>query len=169
MNIAQVLKAEISRISKHEAKVLTSTTRSTAIQLKTTVASLKQRLATLEKANKELQKQVATLIANQPAPQVEPEGRAWITGKGIKTLRGKLGLSQKEFGKMTGVSKGCVVQWESKSGMLKFRGATKKAVMAIRGIGKVEARKRLDEMVVVKVAKKKVVKKVKKAGLKGRK
>jgi len=54
--------------------------------------------------------------------------------------------------------------------MLKFRGATKKAVMAIRGIGKAEARKRLDEMVVKKVvAKKKVVKKVKKAGLKGRK
>jgi hypothetical protein len=35
MNIAQVLKAEISRISKHEAKLLTSSTRSGATQNKT--------------------------------------------------------------------------------------------------------------------------------------
>jgi len=47
MNIAQVLKAEISRISKHEAKLLTSTTRSTAILLKKTTADLKNRLSIL--------------------------------------------------------------------------------------------------------------------------
>jgi len=171
MNIAQVLKAEISRISKHEAKVLTSTTRATAIQLKTTVANLKQRLATLEKSNRVLQKQVATLIASQPAPEVEPEGRAWISGKGVKTLRRKTGLTQGELAKLTGVSKGCVVQWESKSGMLKLRDATKKAIMAVRGIGKVEARKRLDEIVVVKkvIAKKPVKRAVKTASLKRRK
>jgi len=158
MNIAQVLKAEISRIAKREAKVLTSPTRSTTIILKKNVADLKQRLATLEKSNRELQKQVATLIANQPKPQIEPEGRAWISGKGIKTLRRKTGLTQGELAKLTGVSKGCVVQWESKSGMLKLRDATKKAIMAVRGIGKVEARKRLEEMAVKKVVKKAVKK-----------
>ena len=171
MNIAQVLKAEISRISKHEAKLLSAPTRSTAIILKKNVADLKTRLTTLEKSNKELQKQVATLIANQPKPVEEPEGRAWITGKGVKTLRRKLGLSQSEFGKLTGASSHAVYLWESKSGMLRLRDVTKKAVMAIRDIGKAEARKRLDEVVVVKVAAKKAVKKVagKRAGLKGRK
>jgi methylthioribose-1-phosphate isomerase len=94
MNIAQVLKAEISRISKHEAKLLTSSTRSTAIQLKKTTADLKNRLSILEKANKELQKQVATLIANQPKPVEEPEAKGWISGKGVKYLRKKLGLTQ---------------------------------------------------------------------------
>jgi len=157
MNIAQVLKAEISRISKHEAKVLSSPTRSTTIILKKNVADLKSRLSILEKAMKEHHKQVATLIASQPKPVEQPEGRAWITGKGIKALRGKLGLSQGEFGKLTGVSSGAVTLWESKPGMLKFRGATRKAVMAVRKIsGKAEARKRLDEMVVKKIAKKMV-------------
>jgi len=148
-------------LSSQWGALYSSPTRSTTIILKTTVASLKQRLATLEKSNKELQKQVATLIANQPAPKEEPEGRAWITGKGVKTLRRKTGLAQGELAKLTGVSKGCVVQWESKSGMLKLRDATKKAIMAVRGIGKVESRKRLDEMVGKKVVVKKAVKKVK--------
>ncbi len=146
MNIAQVLKAEITRISKREAKLLSSPTRSSTIHLKKTVADLKQRLSILEKTNKELQKQVATLIANQPAPTEQPEGRTWISGKGVKALRKKLGLTQGEFGKLTGVTSHAVVLWESKPGMLKFRDTTKKAIMAIRGIGKAEARKRLDSM-----------------------
>jgi DNA-binding transcriptional regulator YiaG len=147
MNIAQVLKAEISRISKHEAKVLSSPTRTATIILKKNVADLKSRLSTLEKANKELQQQVATLIASQPKPVVEAEDKGWISGKGVKALRRKLGLTQDELARLTGVSKGAVVQWESKSGMLKLRDATKKAIMAVREIGgKGEARKRLEEM-----------------------
>jgi DNA-binding transcriptional regulator YiaG len=158
MNIVQVLKAEISRISKRESKALTSTTRSTAIVLKKTVADLKIRLAVLEKSNKELQKQVATLISSQPAPVEAPEGRAWISGKGVKALRRKLGLTQGELAKLTGVSTGAVVQWESKSGMLKLRDATKTSLMAIRGIGKTEARKRLAEMAPAKGKRAKVAK-----------
>ena len=148
MNIAQALKTEISRISKREAKALSSPTRSTTIQLKKTVADLKARLATLEKSNKELIKQVESLVQAIPMPVEEPEVKGWISGKGVKSLRKKLGLSQAEFGKLVSVSTGAVVQWESKTGMLKLRDATKKAIMAVRGIGKVEARKRLEEIVV---------------------
>jgi len=83
-NIAKVLREEISRISRHEAKVAISPIRKSSARLRPDVADLKSRIATLEKDNKELQKQVATLIANQPKPVVQPEGRAWITGKGIK-------------------------------------------------------------------------------------
>ena len=82
MNIAQVLKAEISRISKKEAKALTSATRSTAIQLKKTVADLKGRLSALEKSNKELQKQVESLVQAIPKPVEEPEVKGWISGRG---------------------------------------------------------------------------------------
>ena len=165
MNIAQVLKAEISRISKREAKLLTSTTRSTAIQLKKTVADLKARLALLEKEVKRLNVIVINLASTQPAPAEAPEGRAWITGKGVKTLRKKLGITQVELAKLTKVSLSAVVQWERKPGMLKLRDATKKAIMAVREIsGKVEARKMLDEVAPVKG---KV--KGKRSGLKGRK
>ena len=149
MNIAQVLKAEISRISKREAKLLTSSTRSTAIILKKTTADLKTRLALLEKEYKRLNVLVINLASTQPAPTVSEDAtdkKGWISGKGVKAMRKKMGVSQKELAKLTGVSTGAVVQWERKQGMLKLRDATKKAIMAIRGIGKVEARKRLDEL-----------------------
>jgi DNA-binding transcriptional regulator YiaG len=165
MNIAQVLKAEISRISKKEAKALTTTTRSTTIILKKTFSDLKNRLSTLEKANKELQKQVEALVQAIPKPVEEPEVKGWISGKGVKALRRKLGLSQGEFGKLTNASSHAVYLWESKPGMLKLRDGTKKAIMAIRGIGKVEAKKRLEAM-LVKVKKVVAKKKVKKAAVK---
>jgi len=57
-----------------------------------------------------------------------------------------MGLTQEELGKLTNVSLGGVRAWERQTGMLKMRDATKKAIMAVRGIGKVEARKRLDEL-----------------------
>jgi hypothetical protein len=47
---------------------------------------------------------------------------------------------------LTGVSTGAVTTWERKPGMLKLRDATKKAIMAVRGIGKAEARKRLNDL-----------------------
>jgi len=171
MNIAQVLKAEISRISRHEAKVATTPIRRSAAKMRPIWADLKNRLAILEKEVKRLNLLAINLVSTQPAPAVASvEYKGWITGRGVKSLRGKLGLSQKEFGKLTGASPRAVVLWESKPGMLKLRDATKKAIMAVRGIGKVEARKKLEGMVARKVAKKKVKKAAgKKAGLKGRK
>jgi DNA-binding transcriptional regulator YiaG len=169
MNIAQVLKAEISRISKREAKSLITPIRKSSAKIKPDVADLKNRLALLEKEYKRLNVLVINLASTQPAPAEAPQDDVRITGKGVKAMRKKTGLSQKEFGKLTGVSTSAVVQWERKKGVLKLRDATRKAIMAVRGIGKVEARKRLDAVVVKKVApKKKAVKRaVKKAGLKG--
>jgi DNA-binding transcriptional regulator YiaG len=151
-NIAKVLREEITRIARKETKLSIAPIRKSTAKLKPDVADLKNRLATLEKEVKRLNLLAINLVSTQPAPIVaegsnEPEGRAWISGKGIKSLRWKTGLSQKDFGRLVGVSLSSVVQWESKPGMLKFRDATKKAIMAIRGIGKTEARKRLAEAV----------------------
>lgn len=176
MNIAQVLKAEITRLSKKEAKVQNSPTKATTIQLKKSVADLKSRLATLEKSNKELQKQVESLVAAVPKPVEDAEVKGRISGKGVKSLRKKMGLSQAEFGKLVGVSTGAVVQWEKKQGTLKLRQATLKAIIGVKGLGKKEARKRLDEVAPMVVAsvkkagkKAKKTKKVKKASVKTRK
>jgi DNA-binding transcriptional regulator YiaG len=129
--------------------------RKPAAKIRLDVADLKGRVLLLEKELKRLTLLAINLASTQPAPAEAPEeGRAWISGKGVKTLRRKLGLSQKEFGKLTGVTSHAVMLWEGKPGMLKFRDKTKAAVMAVRSIGKTEARKRLDEMVVKKAVSK---------------
>jgi DNA-binding transcriptional regulator YiaG len=146
-NIAKVLKEEISRIARHEAKVAVSPIRKPTIRLRRDVADLKVRLALMEKVNKQLQVVLTKIQAAQPAaPATESESKGWISGKGIRSLRKRLGLSQAEFAKLVGVSDQGVYQWESKPGMLKLRPATKGAVFAVRGIGAKEAKQRLAEM-----------------------
>ncbi len=65
---------------------------------------------------------------------------------------------------MTGVSLGGVRAWERQQGMLKLKDASKVAILSIKGIGKAEARKRLEAMKPVK----KVVAKVRKVSKGGK-
>ena len=164
-NIAKVLREEISRIARHEAKVAVTPIRKPTIRLRKDVANLKVRLALLEKATKELQAVVAKIQAAQPEAVPELQEKGWISGKGVKGLRKKLGLSQNDFAKLVGVSSQAVVLWESKPGMLKMRDTSKAAVFAVRGLGKAEAKQRMDEM----GKKTKVVRKSKKPADKRRK
>jgi DNA-binding transcriptional regulator YiaG len=145
-NVAKVLKEEIARISRKVAKAAVTSIRKPTVRLRKDVADLKRRLAVLEKANKELQASLAKVEAAQPATPPEQTSRAWISGKGIKTLRKRLGLSQADFARLLGVSMQIVQVWEKKPGMLTLRKDTKAAVFAVRGIGAREAKKRLEEM-----------------------
>jgi DNA-binding transcriptional regulator YiaG len=155
-NIAKVLKEEISRIARHEAKIAVTPIRKPTIRVRRDVADLKVRLAALEKVSQALQ---AALTKLQPAaPSTPVAEKGWISGKGIRSLRKRLGLSQGEFARLVDASSQAVYTWESKPGMLKLREATRAAVFAIRGIGAREARKRLAAMTVPPKAKKRAAK-----------
>lgn len=137
-NIAKMLKDEIQRIAKHEIKQAITTLRRDNIALKRMSADLKRRLAQLESINKRL---VAKAEAIHPKVEVSgsDETKARITGKIIRSIRSRLGLSQNAFAKLVGVSSQAVIKWEHKDGRLKFRGDTKQRIVAIRNIGKREA------------------------------
>ena len=153
-NVITVLKAEISRIARKEAKAAVAPFRKPTTSARRTFADLKRRVVTLEKEGRRL----AALLAK--VPQSEPQAdsakaKGWISGKGVRSLRQKLGLTQEEFAKLVGVSSQGVYVWERKPGMLRLREATKAAVMAVRGLGAREAKARLAGMAAKKVAKKK--------------
>ena len=77
----------------------------------------------------------------------EPTGvKAWLTGKGVKSIRKKMRVSQAGFGKLVGASTMSVLHWEKKSGKLTFRGDTLAKIVALRGVGVQEAQRRLAEM-----------------------
>ena len=164
-NIAKVLREEISRISRHEAKVAVTPVRKSAAKVRPDVADLKNRVTTLEKEVKRLNIVVINLVSTQPAPAAAPvDDKVRILGRGVKSLRRKLGLTQDELGKLTGVSLGGVRAWERQQGMLKLKDASKAAILSIKGIGKAEARKRLDAMKPTK----KVVAKARKVSKSGK-
>lgn len=147
-NIVKVLKQEISRIARKEAKAAVAPLRKPHGRARIDIAGLKRRVALLEQANKQLQDRLAQ-CGDAPAVAVatEPSGKGWISGKGVRSLRKRLGLLQAEFATLVGVSTQAVHTWESKPGLLRLRKAPKAAVLAARSLGAREARTRLAELV----------------------
>ena len=145
-NVVKVLKAEISRIGRKESKAAVTPLHRRTVRFERAAADLKRRTSRLEKENRLLQARLAKLEQALPTPAPAEKSRAWITGRGIRSLRRKLGLSQDKFAKLAGVSGQGVYQWERKGGMLRLRADTKAAIMAVRGLGAREARRRLEGM-----------------------
>ena len=142
-NVAQVLKDEIRRIAKSQAKLLTTDLHKDVAKLKHTVAEQKRRIAALERDKNWLVESEKRRIKEAPvAPASDTKAR--ITAKGMRAMRKKLGLSQSDFGKLIGVSLVTIGNWEKKNGPLKVRDTAKAGILAVRGIGAREAKKRLE-------------------------
>jgi DNA-binding transcriptional regulator YiaG len=142
-NVAKLLKDEICRLAKKELKSATSSLKRDVVRLKRTAAEFKRALAQMKRENSRLLKQAKR--AGKDAPQVPEEivARARVTGKMIRSVRLRLGLSQAELAKLLGVTDVSVYQWEHKPGRLTFRGDTKREFLAIRGLTKKEVAERL--------------------------
>jgi len=145
-NVAQVLKAEIARIAKHETKVALAQPKKTGIANTKTLAAVKRRLAEIEKNLSALQKTLQTCCSGS-APVEEPAGpKAWLTGRGVKGLRRKMRLSQQAFARLVKVSTAAIIRWEKKAGKLTIRGNKMANILALRGVGVQEAKRRLADM-----------------------
>jgi DNA-binding transcriptional regulator YiaG len=153
--LAEVLRGEIIRISRREARIATAGIREAKIKLTKTVADLKRKIAKLQGENKWLVAAEKKRLAQKPEIAPEASKKARLTSKGIRRLRRKLGLSQANFAKLLGASTQTVHMWETKEGPLRLRENTTAAVLSARDLGAREAKRRIAEM-----GKKKPVRKV---------
>lgn len=164
MNAMSVLKAEISRLARKEAKQVVAPVQKASATYRGLIAGLRRQVDAL-------QKELAMLKKSVPAPEkalaakTEPEGRFWITGKGVKALRKRLGLTQAQFAKLAGVTGQSVVNWEGAQGKAPIRlKAAIARLQAIRGMGKKQAAEILGQgKAETGKAKRKAKRKVKKA------
>ena len=179
-DIVKVLKAEIVRLAKKEAKSLVMPLKADVVKLKKSNVALRKFIKQLQADNEFLMGAEKRRQLETPAVVPETTGKARVTAKGVRALRKKLGLSQAEFARLINVSMQSVASWESKSGKLNVRDAAKANILSLRGVSRKEAEKKLELLPVKKVVKvvktpvkkaakvksvKKVVKKVvKKAG-----
>jgi len=146
-NIAKVLKAEIARIGKREAKSATQAIGKSNTWLRKTVSDLKKRLVLLEKENKHLAAAMKKFQVEQPQkPDLEEGKKARFTSRGIRALRKKLRLSQADFGKLVGTTTHAVYLWEKKVGALNLRDKTKAAILSVRGLSATGAKEKLAEV-----------------------
>jgi len=152
-DIASVLKAEIARIAKKQAKAMIQPVRKQTVEMRHAVAALKRAAADLQKQFALLAKETQRQAAALPKSGTNDPSRAWVFSKGIRSLRKRLGLSQTEFGRLVGVSAQSVTLWENKDGRLNLRKATLQAILAAKQLGAREARAKLEAMPAAKPAK----------------
>ena len=74
-NIAKVLKEEISRIARKEARAAVAPVRKPSVRLRRDVAGLKKRMAVMEQGMRRLQGLLSKLESSQPEPALTPAAR----------------------------------------------------------------------------------------------
>lgn len=141
-DISAVLKQEISRLSRKEARRQLRALRKAATQYRGDIATLKRVAAKLRSTVARLERRVGNTGAAVRAAQAGAAG-VRITAKGVRSLRARLGLSAAEFGKLIGVTGHSVYMWEH--GVSRPRKVQLLALAGLRDIGKREAAARLQE------------------------
>lgn len=138
-NFSSVLKSEITRLARKEIKAAVDPLRKANAAHRREIAELKRQLALLQRAQKSANRQ-----RQAPAEAGDDTPKTRFVAKGLKTLRARLGLSAAEFGRLIGASGQSVYNWEA--GKAVPRSNQQAAIVAVRGLGKREAARRLEAM-----------------------
>ncbi len=139
-NLAQVMKAEIARVAKRTLRKEFGSTRRAAVQYRRDIAELKRQVKNLIRQVEFLEAQEKRRVA-RPAAEA-PAKDVRFSPRWVKAQRARLGLSAAELGRLMGVSALTVYNWEG--GKARPRAEALAALAAVRGMGRREARKRLE-------------------------
>ena len=139
-DLAGALKEEIRRLARKEIKAETGATKQAVAQYRREIAGLKRQL-------REQEKKIAFLEDQERKRLEEPEAEelaegARFSARSVKAQRERLGLSAADYATLVGVSPLTIYNWEK--GKSRPRREQLAALVAVRGIGKREALRRLE-------------------------
>jgi len=140
-NFNAQFKAEVSRLARKVIRQETEATRKASARHRSDIASLKRDIGKLERHVKLLERGVKTRIKSAPEAATGQKARfspGWVAADRIR-----LGLSAKHYGELVGVTGLTVYNWEK--GKSKPRDKQLAAWASVRGIGKREALRRLED------------------------
>lgn len=140
-NIADALKAEISRIARKELKGELEAVKKAAAAHRHEIAALKRRIQELERGAKRSARAKPAVSVSSESGE---ERHLRFSATRFAAQRQKLGLSAADFAKLLGVSSLSVYKWEK--GETRPRQAQLQAIAAARGLGKREAAARLEKL-----------------------
>ena len=140
-NIATVLKQEIQRLSRREARALVGPVRNALLRERKSVAALRARVASQGKEMERLQARMRAVGSMRPTVSDDTLRKTRWRKDTVRAIRTSLGVSQAEFAQLVGVSANAVYQWESSrsSPQQKYR----TVMLGLRGMGKRDARRLL--------------------------
>jgi DNA-binding transcriptional regulator YiaG len=148
-NIANVFKAEITRLARKEVRDGGDGLKKTVVAHRAEIAGLKRRVQALEALVKKMAKEQSVAPRRTPTRVAEAEPEASQSGlrfraKGMAANRKRLSLSAADFGLLVGTTGQTIYAWES--GKAKPRPEALAAIAALRGIGKREVDARLERL-----------------------
>jgi DNA-binding transcriptional regulator YiaG len=133
-NIATVLKEEIRRLARKEAKAQVAALKKASAQQRRDIAALKRQLREQERANAKLAKAVSNGRAVAPAASTST---VRFSPTWLRAHRAKLELSAADYARLVGVSGLTIYNWEK--GKTKPQAAQLAKLAEVRGMGKREA------------------------------
>jgi DNA-binding transcriptional regulator YiaG len=139
-DLAAALKDEIRRLARKEIKAETGATKQAVAQCRREIASLKRQVKEQEKKIAFLEDQEKKRLEVPEAAEVA--GGARFSPRSVKAQRERLGLSAANYATLVGVSEITIYNWEH--GKSRPQKAQLAALVAVRGIGKREAIRRLE-------------------------
>ena len=140
-NIAAVLKDEIRRLARKEIKTYTGGTKRAVAQSRREIAQLKRLVLEQQKRLAHFASRKHQVTAGAEVEE-DPLAGTRFSSRSVRAQRGRLGLSAEDYGALVGVSGLTIYHWEH--GKARPRKSQLAALIAVRGIGKREALKRLD-------------------------
>jgi DNA-binding transcriptional regulator YiaG len=144
-NIGALLKDEISRLSRKEARRQATPLKKISAQQRRLIAALRKQVSSLESRLKALASQAGKASAGRASADDAADGgkAPRFQAKGLRTLRKRLGLSAADLGKLVGVTGQSVYNWEQ--GKAKPRRTQIAALAALRSAGKKAVLARLSD------------------------
>ena len=140
-DLANALKEEIRRLARKEIKAETGATKQAVAQYRREIAGLKRQLRTQEKKIAFLEDQERKRL-EEPQASDEAVENVRFSARSVAAQRKRLDLSAADYAKLVGVSALTIYNWEN--GKSRPRQEQLAALVAIRGIGKREAQRRLE-------------------------
>src|SRR4030043_736559 len=137
-----MIKFEIVRLAKREMKKFSVPLSRDVWSLKGTVSQLRKAVLALQRitANQQKELEKGKMVLEAPPEEVK-ESR--FSPRLIRSLRGHLGITQKELAILTGVTVGAAHLWES--GQFKPSEKKKAVIVALRKLGRREVRKLVEK------------------------
>jgi len=141
-NFTKALQEEITRLARKQVRTETDGLRRASAQYRRDVAAMKRQLTDLQRTVAFLRKQEGRRVAAPEAELSATDKSLRFSPVWLRKHREKLALSAEDYGKLVGVSGQSIYMWEHEKS--KPRQAQIAKLVAVRGLGKREAERRLE-------------------------
>lgn len=110
MSIMKELQKEITRLARKEIKKELDPVRRINVAHRSHIAKLRKEISILQKEAGTLRRANPTIVVSVSK---DDQPGFWITGKGVKAMRKRLGITQAQLARLTQVSDQTVLNWEN--------------------------------------------------------